>query len=86
MLLLLQVKELRTSLGAPLSGRDLQYCSDACLRRYLEARNWNVEKSKKMLEETLKWRLTFKPEEIRWVRKETVLYGVVIFLLNVTCY
>ncbi|KAH0705226.1 hypothetical protein KY290_009920 [Solanum tuberosum] len=61
-----KVKELRTSLGTPLSGRDLQYCNDACLRRYLEARNWNVEKSKKMLEETLKWRSTFKPEEIRW--------------------
>ena len=36
-------------------------------RRYLEARNWNVNKSKKMLEETLKWRSTYKPEEIRWV-------------------
>lgn len=51
-----------------MSGRSLQYCSDPCLRRYLEARNWNVDKSKKMLEETLKWRSTYKPEEIRWVR------------------
>lgn len=32
----------------------------------MEARNWNVDKAKKMLEETLKWRLTYKPEEIRW--------------------
>lgn len=61
-----KVKDLRTSLGATLSGRDLQYCNDACLRRYLEARNWNVDKSKKMLEESLKWRSKFKPEEIRW--------------------
>lgn len=60
-----KVKELRTSL-VPLSGCNLQYCNDACLRRYLEARNWNVDKSKKMLEESLKWRSTFKPEEIRW--------------------
>ncbi|XP_060173462.1 uncharacterized protein LOC132604129 isoform X1 [Lycium barbarum] len=60
-----KVKELRTSL-APLSGRSLQYCNDACLRRYLEARNWNVDKSKKMLEDSLKWRSSFKPEEIRW--------------------
>ncbi|GMJ15400.1 hypothetical protein like AT1G75170 [Hibiscus trionum] len=50
----------------PLAGRSLKYCTDACLRRYLEARNWNVDKSKKMLEETLKWRSTYKPEEIRW--------------------
>lgn len=62
-----QVNELREALG-PLSGRSLKYCNDGCLRRYLEARNWNVEKSKKMLEESLKWRETFKPEEIRWVR------------------
>ncbi|GLT92136.1 hypothetical protein SLE2022_099900 [Rubroshorea leprosula] len=60
-----KVKELRAALG-PLSGRSLQYCSDACLRRYLEARNWNVDKSKEMLEETLKWRSTYKPEDIRW--------------------
>lgn len=79
LLILLQVKELRTSLE-PLSGLSLQYCSDACLRRYLEARNWNMDKSKKMLEESLKWRSTFKPEEIHWVRKEINLYVVVIFL------
>ncbi|GLT58043.1 hypothetical protein SLA2020_309690 [Shorea laevis] len=60
-----KVKELRAALG-PLSGRSLQYCSDACLRRYLEARNWNEDQSKKMLEETLKWRSTYKPEDIRW--------------------
>lgn len=60
-----KVKELRASLGQ-LSGRSAQFCTDACLKRYLEARNWNVDKAKKMLEETLKWRLSFKPEEIRW--------------------
>lgn len=60
-----KINELKVAIG-PLSGRSLQYCTDACLRRYLEARNWNVDKSKKMLEETLKWRLTYKPEEIRW--------------------
>ncbi|KAG5079215.1 hypothetical protein JHK86_003280 [Glycine max] len=60
-----KVAELKTGLG-PLSGRRLKYCTDACLRRYLEARNWNVDKAKKMLEETLKWRATYKPEEIRW--------------------
>lgn len=58
-------QELKASLG-PLSGRSLQYCTDACLKRYLEARNWNVDKSKKMLEDTLRWRASYKPEEIRW--------------------
>lgn len=60
-----KVKELNAAIG-PLYERSLQYCSDACLKRYLEARNWNVDKAKKMLEETLKWRSTYRPEEIRW--------------------
>lgn len=60
-----KVNELKAAIG-PLSGRTPQFCDDACLRRYLEARNWNVDKAKKMLEETLKWRSAFKPEEIRW--------------------
>uniref|UniRef100_A0A2P2KMD0 Uncharacterized protein MANES_01G135200 n=4 Tax=Rhizophora mucronata TaxID=61149 RepID=A0A2P2KMD0_RHIMU len=59
------VNELRVALG-PLSTRSSKYCTDACLRRYLEARNWNIDKAKKMLEETLEWRATFKPEEIHW--------------------
>lgn len=60
-----KVAELRAAI-VNLSGRRSKYCTDACLRRYLEARNWNVDKAKKMLEETLKWRSTYKPEEIRW--------------------
>ncbi|XP_074295222.1 uncharacterized protein LOC141623079 [Silene latifolia] len=60
-----KVKELKVALG-PLSGRDTKYCTDSCLRRYLEARSWNVDKARKMLEETLKWRASYKPEEIRW--------------------
>lgn len=42
------------------------YCSDAAISRHLRARNWNVKKATKMLKETLKWRLQYKPEEIRW--------------------
>ncbi|KAF5175635.1 Phosphatidylinositol transfer protein [Thalictrum thalictroides] len=60
-----KVDELKAAIG-PLSGPSLQFCTDACFIRYLEARNWNVDKSKKMLEESLNWRSTFKPEEIRW--------------------
>ncbi|KAL5715249.1 hypothetical protein ACHQM5_017094 [Ranunculus cassubicifolius] len=61
----LKVNELKDAIG-PLAGSNLQFCTDACLRRYLEARNWNVDKSKKMLEESMNWRLTYQPEEIRW--------------------
>lgn len=60
-----KVNELKAKLG-PLVGRNAIYCSDACLKRYLVARNWNVDKAKKMLEETFKWRSMYKPDEIRW--------------------
>ncbi|KAG6520514.1 hypothetical protein ZIOFF_017570 [Zingiber officinale] len=60
-----QIKDLRAAIG-PLSGRASMFCDDLCLARYLEARNWNVDKAKKMLQDTLKWRATYKPEEIRW--------------------
>ncbi|KAG5018296.1 CRAL-TRIO domain-containing protein [Glycine soja] len=60
-----KIKEVKDAIE-PLSGRSLKYCTDNCLRRYLEARNWNADKSKKMLEDTLKWRSTYKPEDIRW--------------------
>ncbi|XP_016512033.1 uncharacterized protein LOC107829106 isoform X2 [Nicotiana tabacum] len=63
-----KISQLRAALG-PLCGRSLQFCTDACLRRYLEARNWKLDKAKKMLEDTLKWRSTYNPEEIRWVVK-----------------
>lgn len=74
-----QVAELRAAIG-PLSGRQLMYCTDACLRRYLEARNWNVDKAKKMLEESLKWRSTYKPEEIRWV---SLTYFILTFTYSI---
>jgi hypothetical protein len=61
-----QINELKAALG-PLSARDEKYCSAACLTRYLEARNWNVARSRKMLEESLKWRAAYRPEDIRWV-------------------
>jgi hypothetical protein len=60
-----KINELKVAIG-PLSGHSSKYCTDACLKRYLEARNWNVDKSKKMLEDTLKWRSVYKPEKIRW--------------------
>jgi hypothetical protein len=61
-----KVNELRAALG-PLTGRAEIYATDACLKRYLRARNWNVKKSEQMLRGTLHWRSVVKPEEIQWV-------------------
>ncbi|CAN6309552.1 unnamed protein product [Urochloa humidicola] len=60
-----KINELKAALG-PLSTHGEKYCSAACLARYLEARNWNVAKARKMLEESLKWRADYRPEDIRW--------------------
>uniref|UniRef100_A0ACD6A4G1 Uncharacterized protein n=1 Tax=Avena sativa TaxID=4498 RepID=A0ACD6A4G1_AVESA len=60
-----KINELRAALG-PLSADGEKYCNEACLERYLQARNWNVDKSRKMLEETLKWRAAKRPQDIRW--------------------
>ncbi|KAK1644460.1 hypothetical protein QYE76_062265 [Lolium multiflorum] len=60
-----KISELRDALG-PMSARGEKYCTEACLIRYLEARNWNVGKSRKMVEESLKWRAASRPEDIRW--------------------
>ncbi|KAH0455249.1 hypothetical protein IEQ34_015281 [Dendrobium chrysotoxum] len=60
------ISEVRNLLE-PVPEKLLLYCSDASIARYLRARNWNVKKAVKMLKETLKWRLEYKPEDIRWV-------------------
>ncbi|GJP32942.1 hypothetical protein CLOM_g17516 [Closterium sp. NIES-68] len=60
-----KVKALREAIG-PLAGRAKLFCTDACLRRYLRARGWNVPKAEKMLRDTLRWRHLYRPEEITW--------------------
>ncbi|GAV57485.1 CRAL_TRIO domain-containing protein/CRAL_TRIO_N domain-containing protein [Cephalotus follicularis] len=60
-----KVNELRKMIG-PIADKLPVLCSDASMTRYLRARNWNTKKAAKMLKETLKWRLEYKPEKIRW--------------------
>uniref|UniRef100_A0A5B7A2S0 Putative random slug protein 5-like n=1 Tax=Davidia involucrata TaxID=16924 RepID=A0A5B7A2S0_DAVIN len=60
-----KIKEVRKLIG-PISDKFPTLFSDASILRYLTARNWNTKKASKMLKETLKWRLEYKPEKIRW--------------------
>ncbi|KNC83456.1 hypothetical protein SARC_04297 [Sphaeroforma arctica JP610] len=39
-----------------LTDADKQFCTDACLLRYLRARDYHLERSEKLLRGTLKWR------------------------------
>lgn len=54
-------------LVGPLPEKLSSFCSDDAVLRYLRARNWHVKKAAKMLKETLKWRVEYKPEGICWV-------------------
>lgn len=60
-----KLNELRTWLGV-LSETHAQFCSDACLYRYLRATNWNKRKAGKMIKDTLKWREQYKPQQVKW--------------------
>ncbi|CAN8246849.1 unnamed protein product [Cochlearia groenlandica] len=60
-----KIEELRKLIG-PLPEKLSSFCSDDAVLRYLRARNWHVKKAAKMLKETLKWRVQYKPEEILW--------------------
>ncbi|KAI3926993.1 hypothetical protein MKW98_027766 [Papaver atlanticum] len=44
-------------------GTNRAYGTEARLKRHFEARDWDIVKAKKMVEETIQWRLTFKPSD-----------------------
>ncbi|EOY10396.1 Sec14p-like phosphatidylinositol transfer family protein isoform 3 [Theobroma cacao] len=60
-----KIDDVRKLIG-PIADKLPVLCSDASISRYLRARNWSTKKASKMLKETLKWRLQYKPEKIRW--------------------
>jgi hypothetical protein len=60
-----KINDVRKSIGS-ITSKFPVLCSDASILRYLKARNWNTNKASKMLKETLKWRLDYKPEKIQW--------------------
>ncbi|XVE62442.1 hypothetical protein DITRI_Ditri06bG0118500 [Diplodiscus trichospermus] len=60
-----KIDDVRKLIG-PIADKLPVLCSDASVSRYLRARNWSTKKASKMLKETLKWRLQYKPEPIRW--------------------
>ena len=81
-----QIEELYSALGPLDNHHQKLYCSEACLRRYLQARNWNVKKAKHMLQETLKWRKSYKPEDIRWVMSYfSFLYTLILLFSQQDC-
>ncbi|KAL5059055.1 hypothetical protein RYX36_030659 [Vicia faba] len=70
---LIKIEETRKIIG-PIADKFPTICSDASVLRFLKARNYNTIKAARMLRGTIKWRLEFKPEKIRWedVAKEAL--------------
>lgn len=64
----IQINEVRMLIG-PAANKFPCQCCDASILRFLRARNWNTKKAAKMLKETLKWRMKYKPEKIQWVTR-----------------
>ncbi|XP_074262988.1 uncharacterized protein LOC141585837 [Silene latifolia] len=60
-----KIAEVRAAI-CPLPETLSRFSSDDSISRYLRARNWNVKKATKMLKETLKWRVQYKTDDIRW--------------------
>eukprot|EP01098_Paradermamoeba_levis_P007989 TRINITY_DN3328_c0_g1_i2.p1 TRINITY_DN3328_c0_g1~~TRINITY_DN3328_c0_g1_i2.p1 ORF type:complete len:312 (-),score=93.70 TRINITY_DN3328_c0_g1_i2:262-1104(-) len=50
----------------PLTKEDLEWCDNACLCRYLRARDFNLDLSFNMLLETINWRKEAKPHLITY--------------------
>lgn len=47
-----------------LAPEETAWCDDACLVRYLRARNWQLGPAHKLLRNSLEWRRTFRPMDI----------------------
>ncbi|EMS48045.1 hypothetical protein TRIUR3_30793 [Triticum urartu] len=62
-----KINEVRKQLEEPSSLAIQGFLSDASILRFLRARNWNVQKSSKMLKSAVKWRAAYKPEMISWI-------------------
>jgi len=56
------LETLRESMQSYLKNNlERKWCSDYCLCRYLRARDWDLDKAKELLIESLSWRREYKP-------------------------
>ncbi|XP_078445103.1 uncharacterized protein LOC144714263 [Wolffia australiana] len=60
-----KIEEVR-KLVQPLTSAEPSLFSDVSISRFLTSKNWNTKKASKMLSDTLRWRLKYRPNEISW--------------------
>lgn len=51
--------------GWGLDEEQKAFMDEMCLFRYLSGLQWNMEQASKQLKETMEWRKTFRPQDIR---------------------
>ncbi|KAM7504757.1 hypothetical protein LguiB_003661 [Lonicera macranthoides] len=61
-----KIKEVRRQIG-PVADKFPTFFSNASILRFLRARNLSTKRAAKMMKDTLKWRLEYKPKKIRWI-------------------
>lgn len=67
---------LRNSVRGDITTETDPFVTDSCLHRYLRARNYDVEKARRMLQSTLTWRASYQPDslatrEVQLLRNES---------------
>jgi hypothetical protein len=62
------------------TDEEREWCNDMCLLRYLRARDYNVQKAKKLLKGTLEWRFKeMRPQDIKLEDVEPIARLAVVY-------
>jgi hypothetical protein len=69
----ISVLKQRLEADGTLTPRQKSWCDDACIRRYLKARDWDLKAAEKMVRETIRWRQEHRPEAITYDEVAKVL-------------
>jgi hypothetical protein len=68
-----KMNELREMVtGWDLGPEEKQFCTDLTLYRYLYGLSWDMELASKQLKDTVEWRKTYRPQDIRLEELEPV--------------
>eukprot|EP01133_Synstelium_polycarpum_P015523 gene15523-18437_t len=57
--------QFRSNLADVTDPEHKAFMTDMCLLRYLRARNFNIPKAEKLLRDTLEWRKTYRPQDVK---------------------
>lgn len=68
------ISELRKQLPTPETQDACEFLTDDCLDRYLRARNYDIVKARKMLQASVAWRQSYRPDLIATKQLDTLKF------------